>query len=69
MEMALPQPYKVVTKKEVIIFAQAVAYIYTKTDDIAYCYQQKTRSLAEKQNLVIQGKFGKINSLKNDITL
>ena len=31
-----------------------------QTDGIAYCYQQKTRSLAEKQNLVVQGKFGKI---------
>ena len=35
-----------------------------QTDNIAYCYQQKTRSLAEKQNLVVSGTFGKINSLK-----
>ena len=35
-----------------------------QADDIAYCYQQKTRSLAGKQNLFVQGKFGKINSLK-----
>ena len=38
-----------------------------QTDDIAYCYQQKTRSLAEKQNLVVQGKFGKIKHLKSTL--
>ena len=39
-----------------------------QTDNIAYCYQQKTRSLAEKQNLLVSGTFGKINSLKKNDT-
>ena len=35
------------------------------TDDIACCYQKKTKSLSEKQNLVLSGEIGKLNSLKN----
>ena len=34
------------------------------TDDITHCYHQKVKSLAEKQQKVLQGKFGWIN-LKN----
>ena len=30
------------------------------TDDITHCYQQKVKSLAEKQHKVLQGKFGRI---------
>ena len=33
-----------------------------QTDDISCCYQKKFRSLAYKQNEVLKGKFGKINS-------
>ena len=34
------------------------------TDDIAHCYRQKVRSLGEKQHKVLQGTFGRINSLR-----
>ena len=33
-----------------------------QTDDISCCYHKKFRSLAYKQNEVLKGKFGKINS-------
>ena len=35
-----------------------------ETDDISCCYQKQFRSLPYKQNLVLEGKFGKINSEK-----
>ena len=34
------------------------------TDDIAHCYRQKVRSLGEEQHKVLQGTFGRINSLR-----
>ena len=34
------------------------------TDDIEHCYKKKPQSLAEKQHLVICGKYGKINSVR-----
>ena len=34
------------------------------TDDIVHTYQQKYVSLKDRQNLVLQGEFGKTNSLK-----
>ena len=34
------------------------------TDDITHCYHQKVKSLPEKQHKVLQGIFGRINSIK-----
>ena len=34
------------------------------TDDIAHCYRQKFMSVEEKQHKVLQGTFGRINSLR-----
>ena len=35
-----------------------------QTRNIAHCYQRKPQSLAEKQQIVLRGKFGKLNSIK-----
>ena len=35
-----------------------------RTDDISHCYQQKTQSLEDKQDLVLRGKYGRANSLR-----
>ena len=34
-----------------------------QTDDITYTYQQKIKSYAEKQSLILAGKVGRSNSL------
>ena len=38
-----------------------------QTDDIACCYQQKIGTIVDKQNLVLRGKMGNINSLKGKV--
>ena len=35
-----------------------------QTDDIACCYQKKTKSFSEKRELIMQGNIGRINSLR-----
>ena len=64
MVMGRLLPLKLVTRRGGNYFCPSCDVHLRFTDDIAHCYRQKVRSLGEKQHKVLQGTFGRINSIR-----